>query len=75
MRYPVAEMRKFVQKLHSRGQYWVPILDPAVSVDAGYQTYLTGTQDDVWIKDYKGETYVGQVGMIHASSCLKYTIS
>lgn len=54
-------MRKFVQKLHDKGQSWVPILDPAVSVDDRYRTYLDGTKSDVWIKDYKGETYVGQV--------------
>lgn len=56
-------MRKFVQKLHAAGQSWVPIFNPAVSMDPEYRSYTDGTQANVWMKDYKGDTYVGQVCM------------
>ena len=62
MRYPAAKMRQFVAKLHAAGQSWVPIVDPAVSVDATFKTYSDGTKDKIWMRDHKGKTYVGQVG-------------
>jgi alpha-glucosidase (family GH31 glycosyl hydrolase) len=55
-------MRQFVQRLHAAGQSWVPIVDPAVSVDAGNKAYQDGSKDKIWMRDHKGKTYVGQVG-------------
>lgn len=54
-------MRKFVEKIHEAGMSWVPIVDPAITVDPGFRAYKEGNADGVWMRDYKGETYVGQV--------------
>ncbi|WIA23387.1 hypothetical protein OEZ85_000147 [Tetradesmus obliquus] len=61
VRYPAAKMRQFVSKLHAAGQSWVPIVDPAVSVDATFRAYVDGTRDKIWMRDHKGKTYMGQV--------------
>ena len=53
----------FVDLLHSRGQRWVPILDPCIHIRKGYAPYDTGIAQDVFIKDVSGEPYVGQVGL------------
>ncbi len=47
--------------LHSRGQRWVPILDPCIHIRKGYAPYDSGIADDVFIKDVSGEPYVGQL--------------
>jgi hypothetical protein len=54
-------MRQFVSKLHAAGQSWVPIVDPAVTIDATFRAYVDGTKDKIWMRDHKGKTYVGQV--------------
>lgn len=76
MRYPAAKMRQFVAKLHAAGQSWVPIVDPAVSVDATFKAYSDGTRDKIWMRDHKGKTYVGQVRFgfrVWVSGCLHRT--
>jgi alpha-glucosidase (family GH31 glycosyl hydrolase) len=54
-------MRAFVDQLHADGLQWVPIHDAAIAKRGGYKAYEEGSRDDVWIKDMRGETYVGQV--------------
>jgi hypothetical protein len=61
VRFPPAKMRQFVSKLHAAGQSWVPIVDPAVTIDATFRAYVDGTKDKIWMRDHKGKTYVGQV--------------
>lgn len=61
LRYPVADMSQFVQDLQSKGQHWIPIIDAGIAVSNGYQVYEEGNRDSVWIRDHKGQTYVGQV--------------
>lgn len=60
-RFPVAAMRSFVDKLHAVGQKWVPIQDTGIAVAKGYKAYEEGVRDDVFIKDHKGDPYLGQV--------------
>jgi alpha-glucosidase (family GH31 glycosyl hydrolase) len=60
-RFPAAKMRAFVDQLHADGLQWVPIHDAAIAKRGGYKAYEEGSRDDVWIKDMRGETYVGQV--------------
>ena len=62
-RFSVPKMREFVDKLHKAGQQWVPIHDAAIAKQIGYKAYEDGNRDNVWIKDKKGQTYVGQVSM------------
>ena len=54
-------MQTFVDLLHSRGQRWVPILDPCIHIRKGYAPYDSGIAQDVFIKDITGKPYVGQV--------------
>ena len=53
--YPVERMKAFVQKLHGRGQKWVPIVDPGIKVESGYYPYDLGIQRDVFVKKYDGK--------------------
>jgi alpha-glucosidase (family GH31 glycosyl hydrolase) len=62
VRFSANKMRQFVQRLHAAGQSWVPIVDPAVTVDPGFKAYQDGSKDKIWMRDHKGKTYVGQVG-------------
>ena len=40
------EMRRFVGDLTSKGVRWVPIVDPAIKVDKGYEPYDVGIQGE-----------------------------
>ncbi|KAJ2503438.1 hypothetical protein GGH96_000228 [Coemansia sp. RSA 1972] len=59
--YPVSEMKKQLDALHSRGQKMVLITDPAIHVDDAYGTFVRGRDQDVFIKNADGTLYVGQV--------------
>uniref|UniRef100_F7BGM0 Sucrase-isomaltase n=1 Tax=Monodelphis domestica TaxID=13616 RepID=F7BGM0_MONDO len=62
-----AGLPEFVQDLHNHGQKYVIILDPAISIGkrlngAAYDTYIRGSQQDVWVKNADGQTpLVGEV--------------
>jgi Glycosyl hydrolases family 31/N-terminal barrel of NtMGAM and CtMGAM, maltase-glucoamylase/Trefoil (P-type) domain len=59
--YPLGEMQRFVAELEKKGQKWVPIVDPGISVLPGYEPYDTGVKEDVFLKEYDGKTnYLGE---------------
>lgn len=54
-------MQDFVKRLHSSGQRWIPITDAGVAAAEGYGAYEKGLAMDVFVKDHKGQPYMGQV--------------
>ena len=54
-------LQSIIDGLHSRGQRFVPIVEPVVHVQKGYATYDSGIAEDVFVKDVRGEPYLGQV--------------
>ncbi|KAL4448263.1 hypothetical protein ABPG75_005482 [Micractinium tetrahymenae] len=59
--YPLQEMQRFVADLHSKGQRWVPIVDPGIKVDPGYAPYDEGLKEDVFMRGVDGRPYLGWV--------------
>lgn len=57
----VVVMQAWVEKLHGRGQRWVPIVDPGIKVEPGEAAYDDGIAKDVFLKDVTGQPYIGQV--------------
>eukprot|EP00884_Botryococcus_braunii_P001437 jgi/Botrbrau1/11294/Bobra.0038s0060.1 len=53
--YPANKMQAFIEKLHKNGQRWVPILEPGVLVEPGYELYESGMKAGIFIKDYTRE--------------------
>uniref|UniRef100_A0A383WFG9 Maltase n=1 Tax=Tetradesmus obliquus TaxID=3088 RepID=A0A383WFG9_TETOB len=60
-RFPLPKMRALVDKMNAAGQQWVPIHDAGISKMPGYKAYDEGNAAGIWIRDYKGQPYVGQV--------------
>jgi alpha-glucosidase (family GH31 glycosyl hydrolase) len=61
--FPQSEVAQFVDRLHTDGQHFVPIVDPGIMVMSGYDAYDKGLAADIFIKDLKGNPYLGQVGV------------
>jgi len=58
--YPLEEMQRFVAALEKKGQKWVPIVDPGISVLPGYEPYDTGIKENIFLKESDGQTnYLG----------------
>eukprot|EP00775_Hariotina_reticulata_P010096 gene10096-10252_t len=60
-RYPVHQMRAFVDKMHERGQQWMPLVNAGVAAAKGFRAFDEGSRDGIWIKDHEGSDYHGQV--------------
>ncbi|TIA92677.1 hypothetical protein E3P99_00525 [Wallemia hederae] len=58
-------LREIVDKLHERGQKFVPIHDNAIPITRNesdvYDYYTEGHEQDVFIKNQNGTEYIGQV--------------
>jgi alpha-glucosidase (family GH31 glycosyl hydrolase) len=59
--FPQSEVASFVNQLHANGQHFVPIIDPGIMVQSGYDAYEQGVQKDLFVKDIQGGYYLGQV--------------
>ncbi|KAL5727839.1 alpha-glucosidase [Ranunculus cassubicifolius] len=59
--FPQDKMKNFVNRLHQSGQKYVLIIDPGISVNNSYATYLRGIQADAFIKNPNGSYYLGKV--------------
>lgn len=55
------EFKKMTEELHSMGFKLVVIIDPGVKVEKDYEIYEEGMEKDCFVKDEKGEVYVGKV--------------
>jgi alpha-glucosidase len=61
VRFPAADMKTFVDTLHSNGQHYVVIVDPGIHNSVGYAPYDQGLQQDLFIKKGNGEVFIGKV--------------
>ncbi|RDB19429.1 putative alpha/beta-glucosidase agdC [Hypsizygus marmoreus] len=61
--FPLKRMREIVDHLHSHGQRFVLMTDPAVAYLPGenYGPYNRGTIDDIWLKASNGSASLGLV--------------
>lgn len=59
--FPQSEMKSFVDELHQNGMKFIPIIDPGIMIQSGYDAYDSGVKDDIFIKDISGGNYLGQV--------------
>eukprot|EP01080_Neovahlkampfia_damariscottae_P000616 gene616-8120_t len=62
VKYPMKEVRKWVDELHAGGQRYVVIVDPGVKVEPGYEVYERGIREKLYITHPDGKTpMVGKV--------------
>ncbi|KAJ6807067.1 putative alpha-glucosidase [Iris pallida] len=60
LNFPADRMEAFVDRLHSKNQKYVLILDPGISVNKTYATFLRGLSDGIYIQR-NGTNYLGKV--------------
>jgi alpha-glucosidase len=58
-RFPLAKMKELVTTLHSRGQRYVLILDPAIHAVGNQSSYLRGHEKNVFLKAADGNDLLG----------------
>lgn len=65
--FPISELQSFINDLHLNGQFFVPIVDPGIyavpasSTDDVYSALVDGLNQNVFVYDLEGNTYLGQV--------------
>ncbi|THG93044.1 hypothetical protein EW026_g8076 [Hermanssonia centrifuga] len=63
--FPAEEVRAFVRELASNRQYYIPIVDAAIPAQTSsadvYDPYTRGVELDVFMKNWDGAEYIGQV--------------
>jgi alpha-glucosidase (family GH31 glycosyl hydrolase) len=59
--FPTTQVKEFVDDLHNKGQSFVPIIDPGIYIQNGYEAYDRGISEGLFVKDLSGGYYLGQV--------------
>lgn len=59
--FPAAKVKALADKLHSNGQRMVVIVDPAIKQEQGYAPYEDGVKQGIFLKDAKGDVFIGKV--------------
>ncbi|KAI9567881.1 glycosyl hydrolases family 31-domain-containing protein [Boletus coccyginus] len=63
--FPPEEVAKFVSDLAANNQYYIPIVDAAISVTDNstdvYDPFTRGVEQDVWVKNPDSSLYIGEV--------------
>jgi len=52
---------ELIQELHRQGFKIVPILDPGLKVESGYQPYEQGVKNKMFVRDRRGNFLIGRV--------------
>jgi alpha-glucosidase len=59
--FPQAQMKQFVDSLHTSGKHYVVIVDPGIPSVTGYYPYDEGVRQNVFVKTAQGNIFVGKV--------------
>lgn len=66
--FAAADMKVLVDGLHAKGKRFVPIIDPGVYIEPGYEAYEDGLRRNVFVRDPTGGNFsIGKVwpGLVH----------
>ncbi|XP_076282313.1 lysosomal alpha-glucosidase [Lasioglossum baleicum] len=58
------DLPQFLEELHSKGMHYIPLIDAGISASETNGTYLPydeGIKEDIFVKDEKGEPFIGKV--------------
>lgn len=59
--FPLNQVKNFVDKLHSNGQHFIPIVDPGIKVKSKSIPYEEGISKGIFIKTSLGKPFHGSV--------------